>query len=91
MQSPAARCVSLHLWDFLVCTATSPAPDIVSMIQSQIGEIAITFPSTLAPAYVFRFGVTRRHSVSIPRIPAKWVITTSSQLSAVLTLKEHAR
>ncbi|KAE9375197.1 hypothetical protein N431DRAFT_436711 [Stipitochalara longipes BDJ] len=52
-------------------TATSPAPDIVSMIQSQIGEIAITFPSTLAPACVFRFGVTRRHSVSNPRIPAK--------------------
>ncbi|KAN0113215.1 hypothetical protein V8E51_006166 [Hyaloscypha variabilis] len=52
-------------------TAASPAPDIVSMIQSQIGEIAITFPSKIAPARVFRFGVTRRHSVSNPRIPAK--------------------
>jgi hypothetical protein len=39
-------------------TATSPAPDIVSMIQSQIGEIAITFPLTLAPACPLRFGLT---------------------------------
>lgn len=38
-------------------------------------------------AYVFRFGVTRRHSVSNPRIPAKWTITTSSQLSAVIDVQ----
>jgi hypothetical protein len=50
----------------------SPAPDIVSMIQSQIGEIAITFPSTLPPAFVFRFGVTRRHGALNPRILANW-------------------
>jgi hypothetical protein len=38
-------------------------------------------------AYVFRFGVTRRHSVSNPRIPAKWTITTFSQQGAVPDVK----
>jgi hypothetical protein len=83
-----------HLWEFSSpATATSPAPDIVSMIQSQIGEIAITFPSTLPPACVFRFGgdTTPQHAKPAHSCQLMAVTTVPRQSAVLGAKKVHNR
>jgi hypothetical protein len=90
MQFPATCCVSSHLWDFVALHRQHLLRQILFQRSITDRRNRHISPLDASSRSHFHIGMTRRHGVSNPRIPASWWL---SQLflprSAVLGMKKQ--